>query len=177
MRVMNVKVEPSSTLTVVSRIEEVWKKVYPDRTFSYSWLDRQLQAHTDQKGTMSLLGFLAFMTIVIATLGLLGLVVYTVETRRKEISIRKVIGAGAYQLMSLLSKGFTSLLLVAGAIAIPTGCILCQLFLQNFANRISVGAGTLLLSFGLLLVAGLLAIIPQTYQAAQENPSKNLSSE
>ena len=56
-----------------------------------------MQAHHDQKATISLLGFLASMTVVIASLGLLGLVVYTVETRRKEISIRKIIGAQVHR--------------------------------------------------------------------------------
>jgi putative ABC transport system permease protein len=177
LKVMNIKLTAISASTVVPRIETAWKRIYPDRAFSYSLLDSQIESNNDQTATISLLGFLAFMTIVIASLGLLGLVVYTVETRKKEISIRKVVGAGVHQLMSLLSKGFASLLLIAGCIAFPLGYVLCQLFLQNFANRVSIGAGTLLLSFGLLLVIGLLAVLPQTYMASLENPSKNLSSE
>ncbi|MBD0293779.1 MAG: FtsX-like permease family protein, partial [Flavisolibacter sp.] len=120
----------------IGEIEAVWKKIYPNRTFTYDWLSKQLQADTDQTATISLLGFLALITITIGSLGLLGLVVYTVETRRKEISIRKIIGASVQQLLLLLSKSFIQLLLLAGLIAMPVGYVLCRFFLQNFANRV-----------------------------------------
>jgi putative ABC transport system permease protein len=176
-RVMNVKVNSLSSQQTLLKIESTWKKVHPESLFAYSWLDKDLQAQHDQKATISLLGFLASMTVVIASLGLLGLVVFTVETRRKEISIRKIIGAQVHQLMFLLSRGFASLLIIAAVIAIPAGYLLSMIFLQNFATRVSLGASGFIVSFVILLSAGLLAIIPQTYKAASENPAKNLRSE
>jgi putative ABC transport system permease protein len=176
-RVMNIKVNSRSSQQALATIESTWKKVHPENLFTYSWLDKQMQAQHDQKATISLLGFLASMTVVIASLGLLGLVVFTVETRRKEISIRKIIGAQIHQLMFMLSRGFASLLIIAAFIAIPAGYILSMIFLQNFATRVSLGASGFIISFVILLSAGLLAIIPQTYKAASENPAKNLRSE
>lgn len=176
-RIMNVRVNALASEDIVKTIESTWKKVHPASLFSYSWLDKKIQGQHDQTATISLLGFLASMTVVIASLGLLGLVVYTVETRRKEISIRKIIGAQVHQLMMMLSRGFASLLVLAALIAMPVGYLLSMFFLQGFATRVSIGASGFVISFVILLVAGLLAIIPQTFKAASENPAKNLRSE
>ncbi|WP_315815940.1 ABC transporter permease [Paraflavitalea speifideaquila] len=71
-----------------------------------------------------MLGFLTLITITIASLGLLGMVIYSTETRRKEIGIRKVMGASIAIIMTLLSRSFLKLLLIAGAIALPIGYLL-----------------------------------------------------
>ena len=121
---LNISVANANTL---AQVQDAWKKTFPGRAFNYSWLDKELRQMNAQTASISLLGFLAFMTVTIACLGLLGLVIYTVETRKKEISIRKVIGAGVQQLMLLLSKGFIKLLLVAGLIALPAAEVLCSI--------------------------------------------------
>jgi putative ABC transport system permease protein len=169
--------EPGVREHLASRIESAWKKVYPDNTFEFAWFDEKIKDMNDQTASISLLGFLAFMTIAIATMGLLGLVVYTVETRRKEISIRKIIGASAPQIMTLLSAGYIKLLLIAGVIAIPAGYMLSTFFLINFVNRIALDLTPLLFGFALLLFVGLITILSQTFHASMENPSKNLRSE
>jgi putative ABC transport system permease protein len=174
---LSVRVSEGAEARIIPQLEQVWKKTFGERALSYVWLDKEHAQRHDQTSSMSLLGFLAFMTITIASLGLLGLVVYTVETRRKEISIRKIIGASIHQLLVMLSKGFIKLLLVAGVIAIPTGYILSELFLMNFANRVTAGIWSLALCFILLLAIGLLMILSQTYKAATEDPARNLRSE
>ena len=174
---MIIKAEPGAQESLASRIESGWKKVSPDSKFEYAWFDKKIKDMNDQTAGISLLGFLAFMTIAIASMGLLGLVVYTVETRKMEISIRKIIGASAVQIMTLLSAGYVKLLLIAGLIAIPAGYVLSSFFLINFVNRIALGFMPLLFGFALLLVIGLVTILSQTFHAAMENPSKNLRSE
>ena len=169
-----VKINPHALQETTQQIENIWSKVYPGTAFNYTWLDNENAQHYDQSATISLLGFLAFMTVAIASLGLLGLVVFTVETRRKEISIRKIIGASVVQIVNLLSKGYLKLLVISGVIAIPTGYILSSFFLMNFANRISLGAGSLLMVFAFLLLIGLVMIISQTFRASIQNPVKNL---
>lgn len=174
---VNISVAAGNKDKLISQVEAAWKKTNPGKPFTYSWLDKELRAMHSQKATVSLLGFLAFMTVTIACLGLLGLVIYTVETKRKEISIRKVIGAGVQQLMLLLSKGFIKLLMIAGLIAMPIGYVLSFIFLQAFANRIQLGLGWVLLCFGFLLLVGLFTILSQTYRAAAANPVKSLKNE
>jgi len=88
-----------------------------------------------------------------------------------------VVGASVNQLMFLLSKGFLKLLIISGLIAMPIGYILSAIFLQNFANRVPVGLGTLLLGFIFLLAIGLITILSNTYKASTANPVKNLRTE
>lgn len=174
---LNIQMNAAHKEQIVKQITAVWNKVNPHTPFTYEWLDKKIAQREDQSGAYATMGFLAFITISIASLGLLGLVVYTVETRQKEISIRKVIGAGVNELMFLLSKEFLKLLLISGLIAMPVGYILSFFFLQNFANRVPFGFGTLLLSFIFLLFIGLFTILSQTYKASTDNPVKNLRNE
>ena len=174
---VNLLVSKQRSETIVAEVEAVWRNVFPDRAFSYLWLDKEHDERYSKNASLSMLGFLAFMTVTIASLGLLGLVVYTVETRRKEISIRKIIGASVTQLMALLSSGYVKLLLIASVIALPFGYALSEFFLINFANRVSVGLGGLLVVFAFLMLVGLTMIASQTYKASIENPARNLRSE
>jgi putative ABC transport system permease protein len=123
------------------------------------------------------LGYLAFIAISIASLGLLGLVIYTIEARRKEISIRKIVGAGNKQLVRLLSKAYIKLLFIAGFIAMPLGYVASQFFLQNFADRIRFGPIAVVPAFAILLAIGLTVVISQTYKAAADNPVRSLRAE
>lgn len=171
---LNIQVNAAQREHVVQQISEVWNKLNPHTPFAYEWLDKRVANREDQSDAYATIGFLAFITISIASLGLLGLVIYTVQTRQKEISLRKVIGASAGQLMFLLSKGYVKLLLIAGLIAMPIGYIAAFFFLQNFANRVSFGLGSLLLCFLFLLIIGLATILSNTYKASVANPVKNL---
>jgi putative ABC transport system permease protein len=163
--------------SVEARIKNTWKTFASAQPFSASWLNQDLDKSNSQSATISLLGYLAFIAVAIASLGLLGLVIYTVEVKRKEIGIRKIIGAGENQIVLLLSKGFIKLLFIAGLIAMPLGYITGFLFLQNFAHRITFRPGTPLLCFLFLLAIGLITIISQTYRAAMANPVTSLRSE
>lgn len=174
---LNIEVNAADKDQVIKQISAVWNKLNPHTPFAYEWLDKKIANREDQADAYATMGFLAFITVSIASLGLLGLVVYTVETRQKEISIRKVVGASVNQLMFLLSNGFLKLLVISGLIAMPAGYILSFLFLQNFANRVPFGSGTLLLGFLFLLSIGLFTILSQTYKASSQNPVKNLRNE
>jgi putative ABC transport system permease protein len=165
-----------NTANLVGDLETQWMKQNPSHSFDYTWLDEEVKGDSGS-ATASMLGFLGIITVSIASFGLLGLVVYTVEVKRKEISIRKIIGATVQQLVALLSKGFLRLLCISGTIALPIGYLLGELFLTNFVNHISVSLPQLFLCFGLLLGIGLVTILSQTVGAANENPSRNLRSE
>jgi len=106
---------------VAGQLKAAWKKLYPHKAFTSYWLENELAGRNNQTATLSLLGFLALITVTIGSLGLLGLVVYSVEVRKKEISIRKVIGAGVWQLILLISKGFVLLLLISGCVSFRNG--------------------------------------------------------
>jgi putative ABC transport system permease protein len=105
------------------------------------------------------------------------MVIYTTETRRKEIGIRKVMGAGVATIISLLSRNFLKLLFIAGAIALPIAYLLGYFFLNIFANRITIGIDILLISFSAMLLVALITIGTQIYRVAIANPVESLRSE
>lgn len=172
-----VNIDNTDKKAFTDRIAAAWKSLPGATAFSASWLNEDLDTNNSQAATISLLGYLAFIALSIATLGLLGLVTYTVEVKRKEIGIRKVIGASKQQVIKMLSRGFVKLLVIAGFIAVPLGYTLGVLFLQNFANRVGYGIISALACFCFLLLIGLFTIISQTYKASLENPVKSLRTE
>ncbi len=159
-------------------LEALWKKTSAaGQPFSINWLDEEQARNYSQGATISLLAYLCFIAVVIATLGLLGIVIHTIETKRKEITIRKIIGADRKQLIKILSSGFIRLLVIAGLIAMPVGYILGYMFLFNFAERVDLGVLNVVFCFLFLLAAGLLTIIPQTWAAAGSDPVEGLRAE
>jgi len=163
--------------TLPAEIEAVWKRANPVQQFKSSWLKEDLYERQSAWGTVSMLGFLAFMAIAIACLGLLGMVIYNTETRRKEIGIRKVMGASVATIIGLLSKSFLKLVVIAGLIALPIGYVCSFLFLNIFANRVEIGFGSLVFSFlGLLLIV-MITISSQILRVATANPVNSLRTE
>jgi putative ABC transport system permease protein len=147
------------------------------RPFTGSWLNEDQFKRQAAGDTVSMLAFLAFMTITIACLGLLGMVIYNTETRRKEIGIRKVMGASVAAIISLLSKSFLKLVVIAGLIAVPIGYVLGFMFLHIFANRTTIGVGEVLFSFLGLLILVLITISSQIFRVATANPVESLRTE
>ena len=171
-----VKTSAANT-TIVSEIEKIWKNNYSQQPFKSSWLKEDQYERQAAWSTVSMLGFLAFMTITIACLGLLGMVIYNTETRRKEIGIRKVMGASVAAIISLLSKSFLKLVVIAGLIALPIGYVCGFLFLGIFVNHVDIGFDSLIFSFLGLLVLVLITISSQIFRVATANPVKSLRTE
>ncbi len=175
---VNIRVAPSVNKDyMIDRVAQMWKKANPGQPFVYGWLDKEIYDENLQWSTISFLGFLAIMTISIACLGMLGIAVYTTETRRKEIVIRKVLGAEIRGIVFLLSKTFMKLVIIAGLIALPVGYVLGYIFLNFFANRINIGAGTLSLAFLSVLLLVILTISSQIIKVANANPANGLRTE
>ena len=114
------------------------------------------------------------MSIIISCLGLLGLVMYSTQSRMKEVGIRKVMGAFSYQIVMLMSWNFLKLLLVSACLAIPLGYWLGGLMLQQFAYRIELGAGIGASGFAIMMTLSLIAIGSQTIRAGLRNPVETL---
>jgi putative ABC transport system permease protein len=123
------------------------------------------------------LGALTFFAVLISCMGLLGMATYTVETKRKEIAIRKVLGSSIYALLVSLSKGYIVLVVLAVMLAVPAAYFLNTLWLEQLAVHVTVDIFTLLIGVGLLLSLALLTIGSQTWQAVKLNPVENLKTE
>ena len=174
---LHVKTATAGDESVLASVRGIWKKTYPTKEFEASWLYEDIHNRKSAWGTVSMLGFLAIITITLACMGLLGMVVYNTETRKKEIGIRKVMGASVATIIGLLSKNFLKLVMLAGVIALPISYALSYFFLNMFANRISIGFGILSISFIGMLVISLLTIGSQIYKVAIANPVNALRSE
>jgi ABC-type antimicrobial peptide transport system permease subunit len=127
---------------------------------------------------IKIIGFLAFLAISIASVGLFGMVVYSTETRLKEMGIRKVLGASEGTLIYLLSKGFLLLLVIAAFIALPVTCLFFnQVILREFVYHQSISLWELLLGVGVVMLMAVIMIGSQTLKAARTNPANVLRNE
>nr|MBA3683584.1 ABC transporter permease [Bacteroidota bacterium] len=117
---------------------------------------------------------LACLAIIIACMGLLGLASYSTEKRIKEIGIRKVMGASVLNIVSLLSKDFVKLVIIANIIAWPLGWWLVSKWLQDFAYRVDMSWWIFALAGFTSLIIALLTVSTQTLKAAKSNPINNL---
>ncbi len=178
MQYANIRIKSRDINTATTALESVWKQVHPQFPFRYEFFnDTVSKTHIGFNIIMKVVGLAGFLAIVIACLGLLGMVMYSTEARIKEVSLRKILGAEVSQVVLLLSRGFLLLMALAILIAVPAAVFINSLWLQNYAYRIEVGAGIVLIGVGVLLLLGLITIGSQVVKAALTNPADTLRSE
>ncbi len=176
---LNLVVKSEDIVEFMNKLEAIWSGVDRVHSFEAKFYDELVQeAYNDQAVLFQIFGFLAFLAISIATMGLLGMAVFTTETRRKEISVRKVLGASKQNLMFILSKGFIVMLIVSAAIAMPLSYLFfTEMVMADFANRIMIGPFELLSGVFIVFAIGILTISWQTGKAARTNPADMLRDE
>jgi ABC-type antimicrobial peptide transport system permease subunit len=176
---VNVSITATDLPETMKRIEAAWKTVDRIHPINAHFYDEQIErAYSEFSAMLKILGFLAILAVSIASMGLLGMVVFTTETRLREVSIRKVLGASMAQLMFLLSRGFLLLLGIAALIALPaTYFFFDQVVLTLFAYHAPLGIGELALSFGLVLLIALFMTSSQMVKVARSNPAEVLKGE
>lgn len=177
----NIAVRTTATVdkqAFVKAVEKQWKAFSPGQQFSYSFMDKDFEGmyQAEQKvGKIALL--FAALAIIIAYLGLFGLVAYVVEQRTKEIGIRKVLGASVANVVSLLSKDFLRLVLIAILLATPLAWYLMQQWLKDYAYRINLEWWMFVLAGAVATGVAVLTISFQSVKAALLNPVKSLKTE
>jgi putative ABC transport system permease protein len=176
---LGVKIASGNLLATMQALEKIYKKMDPVHPFEATFYDDQIaRAYEDSRATYTVISFLAFLAISISTLGLLGMAVFTIETRMKEISIRKVLGTGVTNLMVLLSRNFLVMVTVAAAIAIPASVyIVDELILNEFLYRTETGLMEILSGLLTLLFIGVVTVGWQVRRAAVQNPADLLRDE
>ncbi len=176
---LNAKIATKDWPATYTSLERAWKEVDNVHQLDVKFYDDQIeQAYSPYAMMVKVIGFLSFLAIFISSIGLFGMVVFTTETRLKEISIRKVLGAGDGNLIFLLSKSFFFLLILSALIALPiTYFFFKKVVLINFAYHQSIGLVELLAGFVGVLIIAFLMIGSQTLKAARTNPAQTLSDE
>jgi putative ABC transport system permease protein len=162
----------------VAQMQEVWARVMPDRALRYEFADQRFAAlYQAQERLATVASAFTGLAILVACLGLFGLAALMVTKRRKEISVRKVLGASVPRLVALLTKDFAQLVLVAFVVAAPVAYVLMSRWLQGFAYRVDFGLG-LFAGAGLLaLFVAVVTVSTQTLRAARIDPAQALRSE
>ncbi len=168
----------SELTTTLAQIAAQWKKINPDIPFDYSFLDQNIAAlyHQD-KQLVWLIDAATLLTISIACMGLVGLILFVVEKRRKEIAVRKVLGAAVLDIVGLLNREIITLVTISLLIASPVAWYGTRRWLQDFAYRIPMPWWLFPLAGMVAIAIASLTISIQVIRAALANPVESLSSQ
>lgn len=170
-----VKIHSQNQDNTLTMIKDKWKEFAPDKIFTSSFIEEKLgTAYKEEKRYGRVLTFASILTIIIASMGLFGLALYSAETRTKEIGIRKAVGATVLNIIVLLSKEFIKLVLTAGIIAVPIAYYFSNKWLQGFAYRINFGIFLPSLAILISFAIAILTVSYQSIKAARSNPVDTL---
>ncbi|MEJ0106108.1 MAG: ABC transporter permease [Bacteroidota bacterium] len=162
----------------IAGIQKSFKKKYPEEDFNYKFFDDSVaKFYESEQHTASLLQWATGLAIFISCLGLLGLVIYTTNSRTKEIGIRKILGASVANIISILSKDFVKLVIIAFVIAAPVAWWATYKWLQDFVYRTGISWWVFALSGISMLIIALITLSAQTIKTAVANPVKSLRTE
>lgn len=176
---LNVRLDTNDPMATMVKIQEVWKSVDRVHPLEARFFDDQIEdAYKELSAMIKVIGFLSFVAISIASLGLLGMVVFTTETRIKEIGIRKVLGASSGSLVFLLSRGFLIMPGISALIALPVTYLFFEnIVLVRFPFHDPVGVMELMTGVLAVMLIAFFMIGSQTMRAARSNPSEVLKGE
>lgn len=176
--VVIIRMAAGKTKEALAGLEKVYKESNPNFPFNYQFLDQEYEKlYQSEQVLAKLSNVFAVLAILISCLGLLGLIMFSIEQRIKEIGIRKVLGSSERQIVRLLSGNFLRLILIAFSIAGPLAWFAMNSWLRSFAYRITISWWIFALSGISIVAITLLTISYQAIKAALMNPVKSLRSE
>ncbi|MBD2702353.1 ABC transporter permease [Spirosoma sp. BT702] len=168
----------SDVKVTLASLEQQWKSVFPDHKFEYKFLDESIASlYEKEEKTGQLVNTSTLIAILISCMGLFGLAMFTAEQRTKEIGVRKVLGASVGSIVTLLSKDFLKLVIIALVIASPIAWWAMNQWLKDFAYKVDIEWWVFVLAGLLSIGIALLTVSFQSIKAALVNPVKSLRSE
>jgi putative ABC transport system permease protein len=175
---ITVRYNASDEANLVSEIRNTWKSFVPAEPFDYAFLDDQFNdLYNSERQTGQIFITFSILAILIASLGLFGLVTYAAAQRIREIGIRKVLGATVAGIVAMIAKDFLKLVMVASLIAFPLAWWAMNKWLQGFAYRITISWWIFLTAAFVVVCIALLTVSYQSVRAALANPVNSLRSE
>lgn len=173
-----VKIKAGAELTAIPKIQELYEEFHPKFPLTYSFLDEDYQALYQAESRITVLSkYFSLVALIISCLGLFGLAIYTGEQRRKEIGIRKVLGASVLEIVTLLSRAYTRPVLLAITLSLPISYLFAQRWLANFSYGIDLHWSYFVLPSLAVLIIAWSVVGLQTLKAALLNPVQALSHE
>lgn len=175
---INIRISEGREKTVLPFVEKLWNESFPDYIYQYRFLDDTIASFYEQETQLSTLyKIFACIAIFISCLGLYGLVSFMVSQRTKEVGIRKVLGASARNIVFLLSKEFSILIIIAFAIAAPVAYYIMSDWLQNYTYRIQIGFTLFVIAILGSMAIAWITVGHRAIKAALANPVKSLRTE
>ncbi|MEI9945762.1 MAG: ABC transporter permease [Chitinophagaceae bacterium] len=177
-RFLSFKIKPGNVAADIAAIQKKWSQLLPGSSFEYKFMDDTLKNLYATEIQLKKAAFTAsILSLIIALLGVLGLIAQNIQKRTKEVGIRKVLGSSVAGIMQLFIKEFAFIILIAGFIACPLAYMIMYNWLQSYVYRIDITAMPFLLSvIALAFITGLLICL-QTIKVANTNPIKSLRTE
>ena len=173
--VVLIKISGINIQQTAARLENLWKNINQTVPFEYGYLDKAIDnQYKFERRVNTIFNYFTIIVIMISVLGLFGLALYSVKQRTKEIGIRKVNGAKTAQIMLMLSKEFTTWVLLAFIISCPVAWYFMNKWLQNFAYRTNLSWWIFALAGLLAYTIALLTVSWQSWRAASRNPVEAL---
>ena len=174
----SLKINGTNAQQAIASLKKLWNSYFPKDPFDYFFLDESFgEQYKADLLFGKVFGVFAFLAILIACFGLLGLSAYNVLQRTKEIGIRKVLGASIQSILVLLSIDFLKLILISFLFAIPAGWFIMNLWLQDYAYRINITWWVFAIAGCVALLIAIITISIQAIKAAVANPVKSLRTE
>ena len=174
-KIIYARLTPGNLPQTIAQLERVWKAFLPDRPFEYTFLDDHFDTfYRSEMVLRQIVSFFSVLAIVVGCLGTLGLVTYSARRRRKEMGIRKTLGADADNVIYLLSREFMILVLAAFCVASPIAYYFCADWLNAFAYRIDVPLAAFVIGGAVTFILVALSITVQTIWASREVPVEAL---
>ena len=171
----SVKISGSDIPGTINFLKRKWAEFRPDYPFEYTFLEDQVdKLYTSEKKLGDIFGVFSFLAVVIACLGLFGLASFAAEQRTKEIGIRKVLGASVPGIVTLFSKEFLKLVIIANLIAWPIAYFAMNRWLDDFAYKTDMNIWIFILSGGIAILIALLTVSFQAIKTAVADPIKSL---
>ena len=162
----------------IASIEKSYKQIYPEEDFNFKFMDETIaKFYESEQKTAALLKWATALSILISCLGMLGLVIYTTNVRTKEIGVRKILGASVTNIVTILSKDFVKLVLLAFVIAAPVAWWAVYKWLQDYAYKTNMSWWIFAMCGLFMLFVALITLSVQTIRAAVANPVKSLRTE
>lgn len=175
---LTLKVKAENLAATIAFCKTTYEKITPEFPFSYKFLDENFdRMYKSEEKLTSLFSLFTSLAIIVACMGLFGLVEYSVNQRIREIGIRKVFGASVNSLLLLLTRKYFALILIAFVIIIPISYYAANEWLSSFAYRITVSPWIYAKACGLILTITILTVSFQSIKAALSNPAKTLRTE
>jgi putative ABC transport system permease protein len=170
-RIAVLRVNTHDREAAIAKFKAAWTSIDPYHDLQGSFLEYEIKDYYGIFGdVLYTVGLTTILAVIVACMGLFGMATYSIQTKLKEIGVRKVFGSQSQNVALLISRTFIVMLLIAAVIAAPLAYLLNSTWLRFLAFHVGFGAGTIFTGILIVFILGILTVLSQTLKAANSNP-------